>query len=104
MERSDVMASRASMSMTLGEILRGGAARRRRRRLAGHPAGGGVDRLGDAATVVGEQGAGGVDDFGRAAVVDLEVIRCRAGEVAAVVDQEAGVGAGVAVDHLVVVA
>ena len=65
---------------------------------------GGVDRLVDPAAVVAEEGARGVDDGGRAAVVDLEVVGGGAGEVALVVDEEAGVGAGVAVDDLVVVA
>ena len=41
---------------------------------------------------------------GRAAVVDLERVVGRAGEVGGEVDEEVGVGAGVAVDDLVVVA
>ena len=48
--------------------------------------------------------AGGVDDGDRAAVVDLERVVGGAGEQAGEVEEEAGIGAGVAVDDLVVVA
>ena len=62
------------------------------------------DLLVDATDVVGEQRAGGVDDRRRAAVVDLERVLLRAGEVLAVVDEEPRVGARVTVDDLIVVA
>ena len=48
--------------------------------------------------------AGGGHHLHRAAVVDLEGVVGRAGEEAVEVDEEVGVGAGVAVDDLVVVA
>ena len=64
----------------------------------------GVDGLGHAPAVVGEQRVGGGDDGGRAAVVDLEVVGAGAGEVPVEVDEPVGAGAGVAVDGLVVVA
>ena len=63
-----------------------------------------VDVLVDAARVVGEEVTGGIDDGGRAAVVDRQRMGAGAGEVAGVVDQEFGGGAGVAVNDLVVVA
>jgi hypothetical protein len=64
----------------------------------------GGDGLGNPAPVVGEEDRGGVDDRGGAAVVDLEGVLGGSGEVAAVVDQEVGGGAGIPVDDLVVVA
>ncbi len=69
-----------------------------------------VDRLGrddllvDASPVVREEVAGRGDDRFRAAVVRRQRVVRTAGEVAVVVDQELGVGARVAVDHLIVVA
>ena len=66
--------------------------------------GAGADGLGDPALVPGEQPGCGVDDADRAAVVHFEGVVGGAGEVLVVVDQEARVGAGVAVDDLVVVA
>ena len=60
--------------------------------------------LGDPAVVVAEQRAGAVDDLDRAAVVDGERVRRGAREQLGVVDEERRVGAGVAVDALVVVA
>ena len=48
--------------------------------------------------------AGGADHLHRAAVVDLQGVVGRGREEAVEVDQEVGVGAGVAVDDLVVVA
>ena len=54
--------------------------------------------------VVREQHPRAVDDRRRTAVVDLERVIGRAGEVVGEVDEERGIGAGVAVDHLVVVA
>jgi hypothetical protein len=53
---------------------------------------------------VGEQGAGGAHDGGRAPVIDPQLVEGGTGEVAGVVDEEARIGAGVAVDDLVVVA
>src|SRR5205085_10878401 len=64
----------------------------------------GADRLGDPPLVVGQQVAGGVHHRHRAAVVDLEGVVGGAREEAGEVDEEGGVGAGVAVDDLVVVA
>ena len=65
-----------------------------------------TDRLVDAARGCSESRLRArVDDGRRAAVVDLRASWWRAaGEVAVVVDEELGVGAGVAVDDLVVVA
>ena len=71
------------------------------RRVAGRAR---VDLLGDAPMVVAEQRAGAVDDLDRAAVVDGQRVRHGAGEQPVVVDEERRVGAGVAVDALVVVA
>ena len=65
---------------------------------------GGDDRLLDAAAVVAQEIARAVDDARRAAVVRVERVVRAAGEVAVVVDEELGIGARVAVDHLVVVA
>ena len=81
----------------LGCVTRGGE-RDRTRRLRG------ADRLRDADAVVAEQVRGGADDIGRAPVVDLELQVGGAGEELVVVDEERGVRARVAVDHLVVVA
>ena len=64
----------------------------------------GSDLLVDATDVVREQRTGSVDDRGGAPVIDLERVLPRAREVAAVVDEEPGVGAGVPVDDLIVVA
>ena len=64
----------------------------------------GAHDLVDAAPVVREQHARAVDHDRRAAVVDLERVVGRAGKVPGEVDEEVGVGARVAVDHLVVVA
>ena len=66
----------------------------------------GADRisLSTRRVVVGQKRAGGIDDRSRAAVVDLERVLRRAREVAAVVDEEPGVGARVTVDDLIVVA
>ncbi len=63
----------------------------------------GLDDLGDAAVVVAEEGPGAGDDLRRAAVVDLQRVRRGAREQLAVVDEERRIGAGVAVDALVVV-
>ncbi len=63
-----------------------------------------MDRLGDAVSVVAEQGASAVDDRGRAPVVDREVVAAGAGKEIGVVDQPRGGGACVAVDGLVIVA
>ena len=54
--------------------------------------------------VVAEQRPGAGDDLDRAAVVDGQRVRRGAGEQPVVVDEERRVGAGVAVDALVVVA
>ena len=64
----------------------------------------GAHDLVDAAPVVREEHACAVDHDRRAAVVDLERMIGRAGKVPGEVDEEVGVGARVAVDHLVVVA
>ena len=66
--------------------------------------GSGPDDLVDPTPVVREEVAGGVDDRDRAAVVHLERVVGGAGEQAGEVEQEGRVGAGVAVDDLVVVA
>ena len=63
-----------------------------------------LDDLVDSAVVVAEQRAGAVDDLDGAAVVDRERVRRSAREQPRVVDEERRVGAGVAVDALVVVA
>ena len=64
----------------------------------------GTHHLVDAVPVVREQHARPVDDDRRAAVVDLERVVGGTGEEAGEVDEEVGIGARVAVDHLVVVA
>ena len=66
--------------------------------------GSGVDLLADATVVVAEQGARTGDDIDGAAVVHRERVRDGPGEQSLVVDEERRVGAGVAVDALVVVA
>ena len=74
------------------------------RGVVGDDVGAGADVLGHAHVVVGQQRAGRLGDRGRAAVVDLEGVLRRAGEVAPVVDEEPRISADVPVDALVVVA
>ena len=87
-----------------GRRPRAGAAARRRASGSGDDVRAGPDLLGHPPVVVRQQVAGGVDDGDRAPVVDLERVVGGAGEQAGEVDEERRVGAGVAVDDLVVVA
>ena len=67
-------------------------------------AGTGHDLLVDAPVVVAEQRRRRCNHLDRAAVVHVQGVLAGTGEQGGVVDEEAGVGAGVAVDALVVVA
>ncbi len=67
-------------------------------------AGTGHDLLVDAPLVVAEQRRRGCNHLDRAAVVHVQGVLAGTGEQGGVVDEEAGVGVGVAIDALVVVA
>ena len=70
------------------------------RRVAGRA---GLDLLGDAAVVVAEQRPGPGDDLDRTAVVHVQGVLRGGREQTPVLDEKSGVGAGVAVDALIVV-